>query len=96
MSESIGKCPFCGGPVVENDRAFGCANWRDQDGGCRFHIWKTRCQRPISPEEAKTLLEEKKVGPLEGFVSRAGRPFSATLKLEDDGNVSFEFPPRNS
>jgi hypothetical protein len=29
---------------------------------------------------------------LAGFVSKAGKPFSAFLALEDGGKVAFEFP----
>ena len=33
----IGKCPRCGGDIIEGKAAFGCSNWRQ---GCKFVIWK--------------------------------------------------------
>ena len=41
--------------------------------------------------EADTLLRERSVGPLEGFRSRQGRPFTASLKLTDANEVTFDF-----
>ncbi len=35
--EPVGICPVCGNAVVENDKAFGCINWK---GGCKYTIWK--------------------------------------------------------
>ena len=38
----------------------------------------------LSADEMKTLLVEKKLGPLEGFRSKKGIPFTATLVLENN------------
>ncbi len=37
------------------------------------------------------LLREKRVGPLDGFKSRRGQPFEASLVLLDSGKVDLEF-----
>ena len=37
-----GTCPLCGGGIVESERAFGCARWRE---GCKFTIWKNAAER---------------------------------------------------
>ena len=34
----LGKCPLCGGDVVETPKAYGCSNWKSN--GCKFAIWK--------------------------------------------------------
>jgi hypothetical protein len=47
--------------------------------------------RQLEISEADTLLRERKVGPLEGFRSRLGRPFTASIKLNDANEVSFDF-----
>ena len=44
-----------------------------------------------SVTEADTLLRERRVGPLEGFRSRLGKPFSASIKLNDANEVAFDF-----
>ncbi|HSK68118.1 MAG TPA: DNA topoisomerase III [Candidatus Limnocylindria bacterium] len=40
------KCPLCGKPVQESDRAFGCAAWKE---GCRFTLWKNAFARQKGP-----------------------------------------------
>ncbi|MGH8047867.1 MAG: DNA topoisomerase III [Chthoniobacterales bacterium] len=54
-------------------------------------IWKTMAGRELEREEVKTLLETGKVGPLEGFRSKMGRPFSALVKLDADFKQTFDF-----
>ena len=61
---------------------------------CDFAFWKIMGGRQIEPAEAETLLSERSVGPLDGFRSRIGRPFSAKLKLNDANEVEFDFGPR--
>ena len=34
----LGTCPRCGADIIEGERGFGCAGWKN---GCRFTIWKT-------------------------------------------------------
>lgn len=100
MSEILGKCPVCGGDIVETPRAFSCANWREQDGGCKFAIWKEIAGKKISKSVAKTLLEKRETGVLKGFYSKKkDREFEAALVLEEQGDgtlkIAFKFPSRN-
>lgn len=90
VREPLGKCPLCGGDVMENKRAYGCQNWKPEDGGCKFVIWKTIAKKRITPNQAKQLLTKGKTGKLRGFTSKKGKKFSATLVLED-GKVQFHF-----
>ncbi len=93
-AKAIGQCPACGGEIVEGNKGFGCANWREENGACRFVIWKTIAQKPISAAIARTLLTRGSSERLEGFRSRKGKPFSARLKLERNGRglkVGFDF-----
>jgi DNA topoisomerase-3 len=78
-------CPSCGGKLNASERTYDCA------AGCGFKLWREVAGRPLSQDEARTLLSKKEVGPLQGFTSKAGKPFSASLKLGDDGKVSFAF-----
>jgi DNA topoisomerase-3 len=48
------------------------------------------CGRSITPPEAAKLLTDGKTEDLTGFTSKAGKQFSAALKLEED-NVAFVF-----
>ena len=100
-AEVIGKCPLCGGDVIENFKAFACQHYKpkktttkkksEDEAGCTFAIWKTIAGKFITKEIAIELLEKKKSGPHKGFRSRYGKPFGATLNLEEDGSIKFEF-----
>jgi|GEM_PF-1765165 len=90
----IGRCPHCGGDVVDNRKSYGCGNWREADGGCRFVIWKEMAQKPITPRLAGELLLKGRTGLLDHFVSKKGTIFSAALKLVQEGDrwtVRFHF-----
>jgi DNA topoisomerase-3 len=77
-------CPKCGGEVHENYKKFQCQS-------CDFGFWKIMGGRQIEIPEADILLRERRVGPLDGFRSRLGRPFSASIHLNDANEVSFDF-----
>lgn len=90
--DALGTCPRCGGPVIESAKAYGCGNWREQDGGCKFVIWKKIAGKEISPALAKELLEKGMTETINGFMSRKGKEFSARLSIgEDDQGVVFVF-----
>ncbi len=59
--------------------------------GCKFRINGVICRRVISLSNAKLLIETGKTSKIEGFVSKNGKEFSATLRLESDGNITFDF-----
>ena len=37
------------------------------------------------------LLANKEIGPLDGFISKMGRPFSAKLRISEDFKLEFDF-----
>src|SRR2546421_9780334 len=79
------KCPKCGeGPFDEDYRTFKCRS-------CGLIVWKTMAGRLFERSELEKLLTEKKVGPLEGFRSKVGRKFNATVKLSEDFKPAFDF-----
>lgn len=80
---SLGKCPRCGGKIVEGKIGFGCSNWREENGGCKFVIWKTIAGKKISLQNLRQLLEEGETDTIKGFTSRNGKKFSAKLKLDE-------------
>ncbi len=89
IDHGIAPCPKCKtGTVVENDKAYGCSNWRS---GCDFTIWKTIAGKKISPTQAKSLLQKGNTRLLKGFVSKQGKKFNAILVLEEAGKVTFRF-----
>jgi DNA topoisomerase III len=92
-------CPNCGGVVKENYRRFACTGADGQspgtgiaDGagaeGCGFSITKIPAGRAFETAEADAFLRDRKIGPLEGFRSKAGWPFTAELKLVRDDEIN--------
>lgn len=93
--QAIAQCPLCGGDVVDGTKGFGCANWRDADGGCKFVIWKNFYDKKITETMAKLLITKGKTAKITGWVSKkSGKEFEAALKLEknEEGyRVAFDF-----
>jgi DNA topoisomerase III len=77
-------CPKCGGTVQENYRRFACLE-------CDFSLPKHPGSRTFEAAEVEQLLKDRVVGPLHGFISKAGRPFAAVLKLTAEARLEFDF-----
>ncbi|MGN0484226.1 MAG: DNA topoisomerase [Lachnospiraceae bacterium] len=93
-------CPLCGGQMQTTPFGYGCSNYNvAEKSGCRFSIGIIAGHR-LSESEAETLLRDGKIEHVRGFRSKAGKSFSAGLRLEDatdkDGKptkrVAFDFP----
>ncbi len=80
-------CPNCGGVVKENYRRYACEK-------CEFSISKIPGGRAFEIPEVEAFLRDHRIGPLEGFRSKAGWPFTAELRLvydEEIRNWKLEF-----
>ena len=87
-------CPNCGGVVKENYRRYACTGAGGNGEGCGFSFTKSPAGRTFEPAEAEQLLRERRIGPLEGFRSKAGWPFTAEVAIvrdEEAGNYKLEF-----
>ena len=56
-----------------------------------FKIPKSVASRRLPVDEVEILLKDRKIGPLDNFMSKAGKPFSAILELDDEYKVNFVF-----
>jgi DNA topoisomerase-3 len=86
-------CPNCAGVVTENYRRYACIG-KDGAEPCGFSFGKSPAGRTFEPHEAETLLATHKIGPLEGFRSKAGWPFTSDIVLkydEETHNYKLEF-----
>ncbi len=81
-------CPSCGGTVQENYRKFQCQK-------CEFSLWKVVSGREWTAEEVAQLFAKRFLGPLPGFRSRMGKPFTAGVRLTDDLRIEFDFGERS-
>ena len=88
-------CPNCGGTVKENYRRYTCVGKPGALEGCGFSFGKSPAGRTFEVVEAEALLADKHIGPLEGFRSKAGWPFTAEIILkydeEESKNWKLEF-----
>jgi len=85
-------CPNCGGVVRENYRRYACTGKPASKNtpaieACGFSISKIPGGRPFELDEVERFLADKKIGPLEGFRSKAGWPFTAEIKLVFDDEI---------
>jgi DNA topoisomerase-3 len=81
-------CPNCGGVVKENYRRFACTGHDGQAEGCGFSITKIPAGRSFELHEVEQFMADKRIGPLDGFRSKAGWPFVAELKLVRDDELN--------
>ena len=87
-------CPNCGGIVRENYRRYSCTGKDGASDGCGFSFGKTPAGRTFEVAEVEQFLRDRKIGPLDGFRSKAGWPFSAAMVIRFDEelkNYKLEF-----
>jgi DNA topoisomerase-3 len=87
-------CPNCGGIVKENYRRYTCTGKSGNEDGCGFSFGKTPGGRTFELAEVEQFLHDRKIGPLEGFRSKAGWPFTAEMIIkfdEETKNYKLEF-----
>lgn len=87
FGDSIGKCPLCASEVKRYKHSYGCSNYKN---GCPFHLSLYICERAISVQNAKKLLESGSTSKIKGFISKNGKSFDAVLKWNGERCV-FDF-----
>ena len=92
--EPLGKCPKCGSRIFESEKDYICEKSQASTRPCKFKTGKIILQQPVDREQVSKLLVSGKTDLLNNFISKAGKPFPAYLVLDENGKVSFEFPPR--
>jgi len=89
---SLGPCPVCGHPIMENRKGYSC--WAREDPGCGFVIWKGKAGKQLPVSTARELIKTGYTArPVTGFRGRSGRSFRAHLNLAqtEDGKWRVEF-----
>ncbi|HVU28707.1 MAG TPA: DNA topoisomerase III [Verrucomicrobiae bacterium] len=77
-------CPKCGGEIHENYKKFQCQK-------CDYSLWKIVAGRQLEIPEVEELIAKGQVGPLQGFRSAKGFPFTAIIKMGADFKPEFDF-----
>ena len=84
----FGKCPKCGGNVVEYSKMYGC----EKRKSCGFKIWKTISGKSLPEGAVLSLLDLGHTAKLKGFKKKDGKgKFDAALVMNDDFTLSFKF-----
>lgn len=97
-SQSIGQCPRCKSPVIENKKGFCCEN-RD----CSFALWKdnkffTAKKKVLTKAIATDLFKKGKASLAGCYSQKTGKTYDAVIILDDTGsqfvNFTMEFPTK--
>jgi DNA topoisomerase-3 len=82
-------CPKCKkGFIRKGEKNYWCTAYKE---GCDFKIWLEKSGKNLTDNMVKQLLTKGKTPLLKGFKSKAGNPFDAALKLDENFKVVFEF-----
>ncbi|KHF38807.1 DNA topoisomerase III [Halalkalibacter okhensis] len=88
-STSLGKCPECGGVILDKGTFFGCSQFHSQQ--CRFTISKVILGKKIRQKDVKALLKDGKTETIEGFI-KEDKSFKATLVWDKtEKKITFQF-----
>ncbi|MBQ7408763.1 MAG: DNA topoisomerase III [Clostridia bacterium] len=85
--ENIDTCPLCGGKVIRDKFAYNCVNAKN---GCSFKISLKILGTVICKEQAIKIIQTGTSDKLT-FTSKKGKQFESRLKLEPNGNITFDF-----
>jgi DNA topoisomerase-3 len=87
----VAMCPKHNVGIIETETHY---QSEPNSEGCKISIMREVSKRVITREEAKELVEKKKIGPFEDFTSKAGKPFTATLYFKGNESVGYRFAKR--
>lgn len=84
------KCPKCQKELLSTKRGYRCANYSREEGGCSFYCGEI-CKVLIPKEQFVKLIQTGSTDKISGFVSKKGSSFDATLKLDENNDIVFDF-----
>ena len=58
LDSRIARCPVCGGDIHIGQRAYNCANYRNEAAPCKFSIWRSIGGHTVTADEAREICEE--------------------------------------
>ena len=104
---ALGRCPICGGSIIEGKKGYGCNNWRPPVS-CKFVIWKKQSKGMFRKTNiTKTMVKKWLSGQAvtcKHLMSKADKEFSADVLLKPNpdspyGGAEFELvfnnPPQS-
>jgi DNA topoisomerase-3 len=82
-SASVGKCPGCGGSILDKGTFYGCSQYQSHQ--CKFTISKVILGKKIRQKDVKKLLKDGKTEMIEGFI-KDEKTFNAALVWNKEQN----------
>lgn len=87
------KCPVCGKPLTESQKAYGCSGYKD---GCRFTLWKTIGGRTVTEKHLRQLVTDGQTEVIKGMKSKDGKTFDAAVAWDSaEGRLKYVFPEKS-
>jgi DNA topoisomerase-3 len=88
--EPLGPCrDHAEAKAVETSTTYEC-----NDSGCPNRLPREVCKREMSREEGAAYLAKGETDVLDGFISKKGKEFRASLYLKKNGRHGFRFPDK--
>lgn len=84
-TKAVYQCPCCGGDIIADKWAWKC------EKDCGFSFSYKIAGKEMKENDLKDLINNRRTKKLTGFVSKAGKKFSASLVLKEDGKTEFKF-----
>ena len=81
--ESGITCPKCGKTLMRDEYKYSCE--------CGYKIKYVIAHRKLTEQHIAGLIEHGRSAKIDGFTSKKGKRFSAVLKCNENGEISFEF-----
>lgn len=86
--QEILTCPKCkAAPVNFYPKVVKCS-----DPACDLVLFSIICGKKLSNDVIHILLTGKQTGVIKGFKSKAGKTFDASLVLDEELNIKYQFP----
>ncbi len=82
------KCPLCGGDIMETTRGFCCGNWKEEDGGCKFTIWKEAYGAKFNREDVAALIKGSRIQ--KENRAKSGNIYQASWYLDAKKQARFD------
>lgn len=89
FDRDLGSCPLCQGKVIQTQKAYSCANWKENH--CPLTIWKQIAGKTLTEKTALDLIKNGKTPIIKGFKRRDSSTFDASLILKE-GKAQFMRP----
>lgn len=81
------KCPLCGAPILQGNKAWGCSRYAE---GCGFRLSFVFMGKRLTLTQLSVLSKKRSTNVIAGFQDQAGRKVSGRLVVNADGSVTLD------